>query len=117
MQAALFDAEPDDPADDAPPARAGKPRAKPAPQGPPAKPGVAEPVTFGASLVERWAARATLVAELEGYAAGTTAADELFRVLRGVLYVFSADELVGIGRVVLGVMQAAEVRHNQGDAA
>lgn len=112
MQASLFDTVDDEPS---PPARAGKGKPPPAP--PPAKPGVAEPTTFGASLVERWAARGTLLADLDGYAAGTTTADELFRVTRGVLYVFDADELVRIGRFILGQLQAADVRDNQGEAA
>lgn len=100
MQAALFDT--DEPgAEDAPPARAVKAN-KPPPS--PPRPGMAEPHVNGATLPERLAARATLREDLAGYADGTVNADELYRVLRGSLYVLTAGELTRVGESLLRIL-------------
>ncbi|VTT98903.1 unnamed protein product [Gemmataceae bacterium] len=73
----------------------GTKRAKASKVEPPLRAGLAEPVALGgASRVERAAAAGAVAEVLAEYHAGTATADELFRTLRGGLYVLTPDECV-----------------------
>ena len=89
----------DEPEADAPLARAGN-VVKPDPPQPSSSSPLKEPQRPGASWVERWQVQEEL-AELLGFqAGGSVSEEELFRFVRGSLYVLTTDELLAVGRLV-----------------
>ena len=77
-------------------------------------PGIAEPVAPGASALERWVVLDTLRAEVEAYQGGKLPPDDLFRLTRGSLYVFTNAELVRIAKGMLLLLEATDERNGTG---
>lgn len=96
MQASLFD-------DDAPPCEPAKPTAGKAKNAPPPLPdGFAEPVERPATFPPfvRQGVAADLADVVAEHAAGTMTADELYRYVKGALYLLTGAELASVARAV-----------------
>jgi hypothetical protein len=76
-------------------------------------PGIAEPLVPGASALERWSVLDTLRAELEAYRAGKLPPDDLFRLVRGGLWVFTSAEQVRIAKGMLLLLEATDERRRE----
>jgi hypothetical protein len=97
---------------DSPAAKPKRAKSAPAPITCADMPGIAEPVAPGASALERWMVRDTLTKEVAAYQAGELPADELFRLLRGSLYVLTNAELVRVAKGLLLLLEATDGRRD-----